>query len=268
MTTLPKEASEAGARAICRQRILDNAARDDAARDPDFLQRAEDHAWPAYVVDAEAAILAALPHIRDDVAVSIAACRAMFPSDGDEEGRFVDHMKHACPYCGGSGHKDDVKAPPAPSVAAGWKLAPIEPTPEMINATGFLRSAYSIYTTMLAAAPEPPPASAPASPDSSPASDDPNLTDAEIDELVKECGRPEDVFPYVVPPADPLIEQMAAALAPFAFMDHEYVGVLDGDIIYIEMEDGEVIAERNAAEFRCANSAYDAYKARKAGTNG
>lgn len=41
------------------------------------------------------------------------------------------------------------------------------------------------------------------------------MTDAEIDNFIAECGRPEDVFPYVVPlepKADPVKEKMAEAL--------------------------------------------------------
>ena len=34
----------------------------------------------------------------------------VFVSDGNEEARWIEHEQNSCPYCGGSGHKDDVKA--------------------------------------------------------------------------------------------------------------------------------------------------------------
>lgn len=39
-----------------------------------------------------------------------AKLRGIFASDGNEEARWIEDMKHACPHCGGSGHKDDVRA--------------------------------------------------------------------------------------------------------------------------------------------------------------
>lgn len=35
--------------------------------------------------------------------------REVFRSDGIEEDRWIESEKNACPHCGGSGHKDDVK---------------------------------------------------------------------------------------------------------------------------------------------------------------
>ena len=42
--------------------------------------------------------------------------RDNFQSDGKEEERWIEHMDHACPHCGGSGHKDDVTPPAEPPV--------------------------------------------------------------------------------------------------------------------------------------------------------
>lgn len=40
---------------------------------------------------------------------------AGFPSTGNEEAEWVKHVtEHDCPYCGGSGHKDDIASPVIP----------------------------------------------------------------------------------------------------------------------------------------------------------
>jgi len=50
------------------------------------------------------------------------------------EDRLQHEIDHACPYCCGSGHKDDValQSQTAPAVPDGWKLVPIRPTQEML----------------------------------------------------------------------------------------------------------------------------------------
>ena len=60
-------------------------------------------------------------------------------------------------YCGSP--VTDSPAPPAPVVPDGWKLVPVEPTDEMINAGCDASNAYRVdmdrsYQAMLAAAPE------------------------------------------------------------------------------------------------------------------
>lgn len=86
---------------------------------------------------------------------------------------------------------------------------------------------------------------------------DPNLTAAEVDELIKECGRPEDVFPYVVPPmATPpadLMEQMAGSL-------EDMIDYYSGDL---SSEFGN-----ESGRIQKAITALEAFKAWKAGTNG
>ena len=47
-----------------------------------------------------------------------AKLRSIFASDGNEEARWIEDSKLACPHCGGSGHKDDVRATTAESALA------------------------------------------------------------------------------------------------------------------------------------------------------
>lgn len=73
-----------------------------------------------------------------------------------------------CSYClTYNGHQDGcIYAPPAPSVPEGWKLVPVEPTPEMREVGGMVCgtarngrdpvTAAHAYLAMLAAAPEVP----------------------------------------------------------------------------------------------------------------
>lgn len=57
------KAVEAAARALCRKRIEFNLALENKPRDEDFLQRAEDHGWRSWELDARTALeAAALAH--------------------------------------------------------------------------------------------------------------------------------------------------------------------------------------------------------------
>lgn len=96
--------------------VTANRLEDSASYVSDLESRLEKAAERLELRDATVALLDIdLSALRARLEKAEAELRGIFASDGNEEARWIEDMKHACPHCGGSGHKDDVRALKSPT---------------------------------------------------------------------------------------------------------------------------------------------------------
>ena len=104
----------------------------------------------------------------EDAADYLRACADAEPVTWIAHNLTTGHVKWTTDRCRARGWTRSVNlrvkplyAHPAPAVPAGWKLVPVEPTPEMLGAGSYAVDLHShspigVYAAMLAAAPVPP----------------------------------------------------------------------------------------------------------------